>query len=234
MRKIMAVLVIIILGALVFSVGASAVNEEKSHSLKRVDYVIRKPDLRPESAVESAKRDRTQCYLLSGQKWSLPVNYTINPANAQGIPESQFVSAVSSAANAWDNATPRSLFSGYSVDYSAQFAQLDGKNFVGFYSMPGSGIIGGTTAWYDTDLRYFVEFDTFLNTDYFWGDATQNASVMDIQNVVTHELGHALGLGDVSDFRCSAATMFSSTAIGETGKRTLESADITGIRKIYR
>lgn len=54
--------------------------------------------------------------------------------------------------------------------------------------------------------------------------------VVDLENVVTHELGHYLGLAHSTD---PAATMFASAVAGETVKRDLSSDDADGICEVY-
>lgn len=53
---------------------------------------------------------------------------------------------------------------------------------------------------------------------------------MDLQNVVTHEAGHVLGLGHSLD---PTATMFAQAPAGETSKRTLAADDVSGLCAIY-
>ena len=72
-----------------------------------------------------------------------------------------------------------------------------------------------------------------FDTDYIWGDADVDYSVMDLQNIATHELGHGVGLADIYTSSCSAVTMYGYSNNGETEKRTLELPDITGLQKIY-
>jgi hypothetical protein len=57
-----------------------------------------------------------------------------------------------------------------------------------------------------------------------------NCVATDVQNTLTHEIGHFLGLDHVS---VPDATMFSSAPIGETSKRTLYQDDIDGLCTIY-
>jgi hypothetical protein len=52
----------------------------------------------------------------------------------------------------------------------------------------------------------------------------------DIQNTLTHEVGHVLGLDHSSD---SSATMFNTAKTGETSKRTLAEDDVNGVCAIY-
>ncbi len=57
-----------------------------------------------------------------------------------------------------------------------------------------------------------------------------NCIFMDVQNTVTHELGHVLGL-DHSNV--ASATMSATASPGETGKRTLDQDDMDGICSAY-
>lgn len=53
---------------------------------------------------------------------------------------------------------------------------------------------------------------------------------VDLENVVTHEIGHYLGMAHTVE---AGATMFASAVAGETLKRTLETDDIEGICAAY-
>jgi MYXO-CTERM domain-containing protein len=54
--------------------------------------------------------------------------------------------------------------------------------------------------------------------------------LFDIQNTMTHEAGHSLGLAHSSD---PGATMFATAPSGETSKRVLGADDLQGICAIY-
>src|SRR5262249_54519947 len=53
----------------------------------------------------------------------------------------------------------------------------------------------------------------------------------DVQNVLTHELGHFFGLGE--DYDDSMATMYASTRPGETNKRVVTSTDGSVVSALY-
>ena len=52
----------------------------------------------------------------------------------------------------------------------------------------------------------------------------------DVENTLTHELGHLIGLAHVPD---PDATMFASSALGELDKRTLSVDDVAGLCTVY-
>jgi len=81
--------------------------------------------------------------------------------------------------------------------------------------------------------RRIIEYDVLFNTYYAWGDATVNSSVMDLQNIATHETGHGVGLGDIYSSTCSTVTMYGYSNYGETSKRSLGQPHITGLQKMY-
>lgn len=63
------------------------------------------------------------------------------------------------------------------------------------------------------------------------GEAGGSSGRYDVQNVVTHEVGHFFGLGE--EEQLADATMFVSSARGETKKRDLSADDEEGVRSLY-
>ncbi len=199
--------------------------------IERVDFIhYAKPTAHPSGPKAAA------CYKLMGVKWkSLPVNYVINPSNPQGLSEQFVASTVSTGAETWDNATTAELFNNaYSVNYTAQYGVQNFQNAIAFGNYPDSSVIAVTSVWFMRPGKQIVEFDMLFNTMYAWGDSTTaNSSVMDLQNIATHELGHSAGLDDIYSTSCSAVTMYGYSTYGETSKRTLEQPDITGLQQMY-
>lgn len=198
--------------------------------LERVDFIhYAQPAVLP-------RPPKTEtCYKLLGVKWNtLPVNYIINPANNQALPEAFVTSALAASAETWDCATSAELFSdAYSIDYAGQYGVQNFQNVIAFGDYPDSNVIAVTSIWFTRVGKKIVEFDILFNTRFTWGDAAINSGVMDLENIATHELGHGTGLGDIYSSGCSAVTMYGYSGYGETQKRTLEQPDITGLQKMY-
>lgn len=198
--------------------------------LERVDFIhYAKPPGTAKPPATSA------CYKLMGVKWNtMPVNYVVNPSNTQELSEAVITSAISASAETWDAATSKELFKNeYSIDESVQYGVQDFRNAMVFGDYPNNNVIAVTSVWYMRRGKQIVEFDQLYNTRFNWGNATENSSKMDLQNIATHELGHAVGLDDIYTTSCSAVTMYGYSSYGETAKRTLEQPDITGLQIIY-
>jgi len=89
-----------------------------------------------------------------------------------------------------------------------------------------------TTLIYDASTGVIIDADIDLNGyNFFWttsDDGTKAAT--DIENTMTHELGHLLGLAHSPEPK---ATMFGNTSQGELDKRSLEQDDTSGVCFIY-
>jgi hypothetical protein len=199
-------------------------------NLDRVDFIHY---AKPPSAAKPPKV--ATCYKLMGISWkSLPVNYAINPSTQEGLEQDFVIAAMSGAAETWDNATlSRELFNdAYSINPTVTYG-FDGTNAIVFGPYSDNNVIAVTSVWYDRRTRGIVEFDILFNEYYVWGAANMPGDQMDVQNIATHELGHAIGLADIYTDSCSDVTMYGYSWYEETKKQTLETADITGLQSIY-
>ncbi|NYT20442.1 MAG: matrixin family metalloprotease [Methanomicrobiales archaeon] len=202
----------------------------------RIDFIhYAKPDGigKPPSAVKPPKVDT--CYDLMGIRWkSLPVNYIVNPSNTQSLPQGFITDAISASALTWDDSTSSGLFAAGTTG-DVRYRVFDGMNAITFGD-DDPGIIAVTSVWYSRRTKEILEFDIRFNEYYTWGEATLSADdpdCMDLQNIATHELGHAVGLGDVYNPDCSAVTMYGYSDYEDIEKRDLELPDITGLQSIY-
>jgi len=197
--------------------------------LERVDFIHY---AKPVNAASPPKT--TTCYKLLGVKWTaFPVNYVINPANDDGLTEEFVTTAISTSANTWDSVTSKTLFGTYTTDPAAYYGTRDYKNAISFGNYPDGNVIAVTSIWYTRVGKQIVEFDMLFDTDFTWGDGAANPALMDLQNIATHELGHAVGMADIYSTSCSTVTMYGYSNYGDLAKRTLETPDITGLQKMY-
>ncbi|MEM1556557.1 MAG: matrixin family metalloprotease [Candidatus Bathyarchaeia archaeon] len=196
----------------------------------------------------------TGYYKLIGAKWqNFPVHLEVNPdAGDKLVGNIDVLYTIQLAAEEWDSGAysqlegiawygvAPDLFSdtiaitdkGYN-DLAWTRDKLDGCNTIVWGNYPTEGVIAVTILWYNKATKTIIEFDMVLDTDYAWGDATQDPTVMDLQNIVTHELGHGIGLGDVYQSPAYQETMYGYSGYGETSKRDLYIGDKTGATKLY-
>ena len=101
-------------------------------------------------------------------------------------------------------------------------------------------VIAVTYIWYNPDTMEIVDCDVIMNTKHDWGidpDGELEGGVtieeFDVRNIVTHEAGHVVGLGDLYDKTYSELTMYGYGEEGETKKISLENGDILGCQALY-
>jgi len=85
---------------------------------------------------------------------------------------------------------------------------------------------------YDVDTGEIVDADIEFNGVHFWWTATNDKTqaATDIQNVVTHEAGHLIGLGHAPELE---STMYLQMPQAELKKRSLHKDDILGLCHVY-
>jgi len=190
-------------------------------------HIVRKDYARPN---KPQKPDKTSggpaCYKLMGVKWANTPDYVAQSQDLLGI--------AGTSIGTWDASTGFGLLGSGSVDASAGFEEvMDGKNSYSEGDYPTDGVIAVTRTWYNIYTNEIIEYDIMFDTDFTWGDATTMSGVMDLQNIATHEIGHAFGLLDLYQKPCSDVTMFGYSSYGDVSKRDLAPQDITGLQLIY-
>jgi len=205
-----------------------------------------KPDWTPGKGPSPKEEDHSRHYALLGKgvKWKTTAVIYVDPDNPQGLEETFIINVIRISAEEWDDGAysnwggvEMNLFDGYIVIYDATFDDdaPDGRNEILFGDYPQEGVIAVTVVWGyfsgPPSQREITEFDIMFDTDYAWGDATIDPTVMDLQNIATHELGHGAGLDDI--YNCELETMYGYSNYGETIKRDLYLGDIAGIQELY-
>ena len=240
--------VLITLGAL-WILPASAKSDRERRVLSKVTFIhYRRGHAKPPSPPGLDKKGREQgdyTYIANGAKWRVEENFLINPSSEQNPDGSQdgvIIGAALDAMDEWeaagDGALPifGDLFPNPGVAYGN--GAFRGYNTVSFGDYGDSSVIGVTSVWgYFTGKprdREIIEAHVLLNDQFVWGDALADPSLMDVQNILTHELGHAGGMGDLYDTTASEETMYGYSGEGETKKRDLYFGDAAGIARLYR
>lgn len=97
----------------------------------------------------------------------------------------------------------------------------------------GKEVVGMTITMYKQSSGFVTETDIVLNArDHTWAvDPPQGSGHYDIQNVVTHEAGHLFGMGHSA---VQDSTMFATTPVEETAKRSLDADDRAGIAALIQ
>ncbi len=181
--------------------------------------------------------DKCFSVLAKGAIWKTQENYIVDPTNIRGLSSTFVKDTVAASLTTWNDNSPSTIFGSEvtGVVDGIDTVSTDGKNEVMFGSINEPGVIAVTVTWGiyggPPQVRELVEWDAvFDEVDFDWGDAQPNK--MDLQNIATHEFGHAAGLGHPGD-SCVDETMYSFASIGETKKRDLNAGDIAGINNLY-
>ena len=109
----------------------------------------------------------------------------------------------------------------------------DKKEWIDRYGDVYGDVIAFTTVSFDQETGEILDADMEINDWNFYFTVSDNLeeTVFDVQNAVTHEMGHVLGLDHSTD---PEATMYYSADEHDLNKRTLEQDDIQGLCFIYK
>lgn len=97
------------------------------------------------------------------------------------------------------------------------------------YNGPGD-TLAKTTVTFDADTGTILDADIEVNHAYNEFTLGDDHVVYDLESVMTHEIGHFIGLDHSPDF---SATMYAGYDEGSTEQRSLEFDDIEGLCAIY-
>jgi len=176
-----------------------------------------------------------------GVRWrSEHVAFTVDPSLDEAGPAA--LSAVHAATTSWQSVgadTP--AISVHAGEASALGFVLGGKNqstvrLASDGEPLAKGALAITVVTYDAKSRTILDADVVLNGLYRFSDGSPGAKqgkkkLFDLQAVLTHELGHAHGLGD--DHEHELAVMYEKTLPEDLGKRALSAEDEAALLGLY-
>jgi len=138
--------------------------------------------------------------------------------------------------NSVDQSTASLVYGGTILlegDFSSRWGEEDGDNTIELVIsnwFPGPGYIAYTVLHYEVATSKLTEADIFLDgEDYTWTDV-YDLPLVDTQTIVTHELGHVLGLGHCQYLLPTMSVYEPPIA---THKRQLHGDDKQGLRWLY-
>lgn len=175
-----------------------------------------------------------------GQLPAAGLTFLTNPATyPTNLDTADVNSAINAALATWSAAASGSvpdLVRG--ATSSARRIRFDGVNLIAFGGV-SKGSVAEAAVFLNATTFNVVEADIILSRSFPWavlaGGQTciSGEAAFDLQNVMTHEVGHAVRLGDLGGSRDAAQTMFGLVAFGERYKRTLAPGDDAGADFIY-
>ncbi|MBM4779508.1 MAG: matrixin family metalloprotease [Archangiaceae bacterium] len=175
-------------------------------------------------------------------KWQKSLVFVIDPALSQKLGDVAAASAVRAAVAELDDATPELTVSvkdgevhgpGYDLDAQAQnqneiIALTDWPYTDGALASTVVTVNARTNEIIDTDIVFNCEQHTFK---VLTSPTPSTMEVDDVQNTITHEIGHALGL--MHNPMDEDVVMFPRAAAGEVTKRVLRNDDRRGLEALY-
>lgn len=193
----------------------------------------------------------TSCYsyLARGAKWKTVEPWIVNPVNTRGLDGTTVFNLLNGGVSKWEDATDGNITNGLGADVLgfgstttttliADTVSPDNQNEAYFADITDSNAIAVTIVWGifggPPSGRQLVEWDqVYDDVTFDWSaDIIGVSAKMDFDNIVTHELGHSVGMADLYN-TCVDETMYGYSANAETKKRDLNSGDITGANALY-
>jgi hypothetical protein len=169
-------------------------------------------------------------YSVLGYTWPQgSMLYYVNPANMD-LPASAITPALRAGADAWHLPSGSSFTFTYAGLTTQTTNTNDGVNVVMFRNASSGSALATTYSWFsgtrmlDADIVFWDAGFQFVS-----GSGGCSGSFF-IEDVATHEFGHALGLGHSS---VAAATMYPSISTCSQQSRTLDADDVAAVLSLY-
>jgi hypothetical protein len=167
-------------------------------------------------------------------KWSgARATFFVNPANTD-VSASAAATAVQYALNVWSTQTGTTFRYQYGGTVTDSSTANDKRNVMIFRNASNGSALATTYSWWDGSKNLLDSDIIFWTSNFAFFTGTSGCGVVAnaayLEDIATHELGHALGLNHSST---SAATMYPSYGYCSQALRTLASDDIAGAKALY-
>lgn len=248
-----SLLFVLSLTVTVFAQSENATIPEKNgdypdpeHPGLRVRVFVHEPKLSKPSLFKSVSlvcpiEDPDSAAVVTPAGWKLPANWTYT-LNTSGVPSSVGAKNLATIANnaftGWTNAAGGKVtITKTPFNTTVNRAKLDGQNIIA-WGKTSSNALAVTYTWYYPSTGLSAEEDTIFNKSYPWfwnasNTACTDSNSYDAQDILTHELGHWMGLNDIYTADYVNNTMYGYGSMGEVKKDTLTTGDIQGVQAIY-
>jgi hypothetical protein len=175
--------------------------------------------------------------------WKLPTGNWTYRINISSVPSSVGSANLSTIAvrafSVWSNVSNGKINFVVGSPTIVNRARYDGQNIVAWGSASSSAL-AITYTWYYPRTGLVAEVDTIMNKKFSWSWTNQavspncaDANSYDAQDILTHELGHWMGLNDEYTSAYVNNTMYGYGSKAEMKKDTLTTGDINGVIRIY-
>lgn len=171
--------------------------------------------------------------------YHLPSNwtYSLNIGSAPAGVRSNLPTIAQNSFSVWTANTSGLVTITRGADVPVNTQAFDGQNIVAWNRL-NNNALAITYTWFDVTTGLVAENDTIMNKRYSWSwtpyaiDACAGSNY-DAQDILTHEIGHWMGISDQYDSAVVDNTMYGYSASGELKKDTLTTGDIASLKKIY-
>lgn len=176
-----------------------------------------------------AQRASVKAYVAFASWPGSSATFFINPQNAD-VSDSAAEAALLTAMDAWNTQGQSSFHYSYGGRVSDTNTGYDGKNVIVFRNASNGSALASTYYWYSGGTMLDADI-VFWDAPYvfFAGTSGCNGGAY-IEDVATHEMGHALGLSHSS---VADATMYPTYSYCSQDQRTLAADDISGLQSLY-
>jgi len=181
----------------------------------------------PHPTTESSDFKLTQ----GGIKWFSGDNVEYRITGTQPVGGGN--TAIETAEDTWDFFVTTRTFS--RNDATTQTNPCtDNPNTVRWASIDGSGgVLASAAVCRNVATKEIVGFRITIDTAETWIISGSSTTAFNVENVVSHEFGHVVGLGHDNPPRSGCLSMYKFASPGETQKQTLGLGDKLGMDELY-